>query len=158
MSDLLGVYLNDHLAGAAGGVALARRVAGSRTGSEGEQTQRLAQQIAEDRDSLIAIMSRLGVRRTFYKEPFAVIAERAGRWKSNGTVVRRSPLSDLVEYEMVALGITGKRAGWQALRELTPSRAGLDGAELDVLIQRAEEQLEVVRQLRLGAVGRALGG
>jgi hypothetical protein len=158
MSDLLSIYLNDHLAGAGGGVALARRVAGSRTGEEGEQTRRLAQQIGEDRDSLIAIMNRLGLRRTFYKEPFAVIAERAGRWKSNGTFVRRSPLSDIVEYEMLALGITGKRAGWQSLRELTPSRPGLDGAELDVLIQRADEQLEVVQQLRLAAVGRSLGG
>ncbi len=158
MSDLLGIYLNDHLAGAAGGVALARRVAGSRTGSVGEQTERLAQQIAEDRDSLVAIIARLGLRRTFYKEPFAVVAERVGRFKSNGTVVRRSPLSDIVEYEMLALGITGKRAGWQALRELAPSRAGLDSAELDVLIERAEEQLELVQQLRLAAVGSTLGG
>jgi hypothetical protein len=158
MSELLGIYLNDHLAGAAGGVALARRVAGSRTGSAGEQTRRLAQQIAEDRDSLVAIIARLGLRRTFYKEPFAVIAERAGRLKANGALVRRSPLSDVVEYEMLALGITGKRAGWQALRELATSRTELDADALDVLIQRAEEQLEVVQRLRIAAVGQALGG
>ncbi len=157
-SDLLGIYLNDHLAGAAGGVALARRVAGSRTGSEGEQTRRLAQEIAEDRDSLIAIMGRLGVRRTFYKEPFAVLAERAGRWKTNGSVLRRSPLSDVVEYEMLTLGITGKHSGWLSLRELAPGRAELDVAELDVLIQRAEAQLELVQRLRIAAVGRGLGG
>jgi len=32
--DLLGIYLNDHLAGATGGAELARRVAGSMRGHE----------------------------------------------------------------------------------------------------------------------------
>lgn len=46
------VYLNDHLAGAAGGVRLARRLAGRLDGDQRRDAQRLAHEIAEDRDRL----------------------------------------------------------------------------------------------------------
>lgn len=155
MSDLLAIYLNDHLAASAGGVALARRVAGSRSGAAADATRRLEQQMAEDRDALASIAERLGVRRTFYKEPFAVIAERLGRLKPNGALIRRSPLSDVVEYEGLALAIDAKRTVWRTLRDLATTRSELDAAELDALIVRADEQAEQVESLHGGATREA---
>jgi hypothetical protein len=146
MSDLLAIYLNDHLAASAGGVALARRVAGSRSGPTADAMRRLEQQLTEDRDALVSIAQRLGVRRTFYKEPVAVVAERLGRLKPNGAVVRRSPLSDVVEYEGLALAIDANRAVWRTLRGLTATRSELDAAELDALIARVGEQAEQVER------------
>lgn len=154
--DLLGIYLNDHLAAAAGGVALARRTADAHRGTDAEaDTERLAREIAEDRDSLTGLMRRLGVRRTYYKEPFALVAERVGRLKSNGAVVRRSPLSSVVEYEALTLAITGKRAGWISLREVAP--AAITQGELDALVARADAQLDLVEALRRAAVRTTFG-
>jgi hypothetical protein len=150
---LLEIYLNDHLAGSAGGVALARRVAGSHRASPEVQT--LADEIADDREALLAIVRHLGLRRTRYKEPVAVVAERVGRFKPNGSLVHRSPMSDVVEFEALALAVTGKRAGWRTLRGLADDRVDLDPSELDRLIARADSQLEVIERLRAAAAQRA---
>jgi hypothetical protein len=145
----LEIYLNDHLAGSAGGVALAQRVARSHRSSA--ELQSLADEIAEDREALLAIVHRLGLRRTRYKEPVAVVAERVGRLKPNGSLVRRSPMSDVVEFEALALAVTGKRAAWRTLRRLADERADLDEVELDGLIATADNQLEVIERLRVNA-------
>jgi len=155
MSDLLAIYLNDHLAGSAGGVALARRVAGSRTGATADTARQLAQHMAQDRETLASIAQRLGVHRTYYKEPFALVAERLGRLKPNGALIRRSPLSDVVEYEALALAINAKRAVWRTLRELEATRSELDAADLDALMARADDQAEQVERLRIGAARQA---
>jgi hypothetical protein len=59
---LLGIYLNDHFAGATAGTQLARRVAGSHQDSpEGHALRRLATEIAEDRAALLDIMAALSI-------------------------------------------------------------------------------------------------
>jgi hypothetical protein len=58
--DLLGIYLNDHLAGATGGLELARRVAGSHHDPAQRVTlQRLAADITQDRRALLDLMTVL---------------------------------------------------------------------------------------------------
>jgi hypothetical protein len=156
--ELLGVYLNDHLAGAAAGVALADRLAGGhRDTAAAAELKQFAADVRADRESLIAIMGEVGVSRTHYKEPVAVLAERLGRFKPNGSLLARSPLSSVVELETMALGVTGKRAGWRTLRELSGSEPRLDAARLDELIARAEQQLTLLERLRVRAVAEGLG-
>lgn len=146
---LLGIYLNDHLTGAVGGVALARRAAGSHRGTPaGDELARLAHEIEEDQDALLEIMRALGIRRTRYKEPFALVAERLGRLKLNGSLLQRSPLSSVVELEGMKLGVAGKLSGWLMLRRLAGLDAALDAAKLDELITRAERQHDALEQLR----------
>jgi hypothetical protein len=155
MPDLLAIYVNDHLAAAAGESALARRVAGSRSGAVADDARRLAAEVSDDRDALVAIARRLGVRRTVYKESFALAAERLGRFKPNGAVIRRSTLSDVVEYEALAVAITAKRRLWQTLRRLAETRTGLDAAELEELIRSADGQLDTIERLHGSAVAEA---
>jgi hypothetical protein len=156
--ELLGVYLNDHLAGAAAGVGLAGRLAGSHRGTAAAaDLDQLAAEVREDRNSLIAIMNEVGVDRRHYKEPVAVLAERLGRFKPNGSLLARSPLSSVVELEAMALGVTGKRAGWRTLRELSGSEPRLDAGRLDELIARADRQLALLERLRVRAVAEGLG-
>src|SRR5436305_124807 len=115
--DRLAIYLNDHLAGATAGVELARRSAGSnRTTSYGPVLDTLANEIEADRKTLMEIMRRLSVRPDRLKIVVSWGAEKAGRLKLNGEILRYSPLSRLEELEALTLGVQGKLALWQALR------------------------------------------
>ncbi|MFC4036133.1 hypothetical protein ACFO3J_32480 [Streptomyces polygonati] len=58
----LGIYLNDHLAGATFGVGTARRIAHQhRRSGGGADLERIAEEIAQDRQTLLAIMGSVGV-------------------------------------------------------------------------------------------------
>jgi hypothetical protein len=61
--SMLGIYLNDHLAGATAGTELAHRTARShRDGKNGGTFRRLAAEIGQDRAALLDIMAALGLR------------------------------------------------------------------------------------------------
>jgi hypothetical protein len=155
-TDLLGIYLNDHLAGATGGVELARRMADARpTGVDAAQLRRLAGDVAEDRASLIAVMQRLGVTVDQFKVALGWIGEKLGRLKLNGYLFGRSPLSTVIELEAMRLGVEGKAAGWRTLRTRADQDDRLDAAELDRLIERASGQIELLEALRVAAVQQA---
>jgi hypothetical protein len=156
--DLLGVYLNDHLAGATIGVGLARRmVASAKPGSERATVLgRLATEITDDRSALLRIMAALGIRVRGYKVFAAWTAEKAGRLKLNGYLLTRSPLSDLEEIEFLQLGVEGKAAGWRTLRHLADWDSRLGAGRLDELIARADRQASVLESLRSSTVERVL--
>ncbi len=156
--NLLGIYLNDHLAGATAGVELARRVAGTRLGLPGESVlPQLATEIAADRDALLDMMTALQVPVRGYKVRAGWIAEKAGRLKLNGYLLGRSPLSNLEELEMMRLGVEGKAAGWRTLRTLAEADERLDPGELDELISRAGRQADLLEDLRVRAAGKITG-
>lgn len=151
--ELLGIYLNDHLAGAAAGVALAQRVADSHSETAAaDDLSWLSEQVVQDRETLIRLMAQLNLGRSRYKEPVARLAEKAGRLKPNGHLLGRSPLSSVVELEGMRLGIEGKAAAWRTLRTLASADSRLDPAMLDHLIERADEQLARLEQLTIRAV------
>jgi hypothetical protein len=155
---LLAIYLNDHLAGATAGRELVRRAASSNRGSSyGPFLEDLAVQIEEDRESLLEIMRALGVGIDRLKLIGGWAAEKAGRLKLNGRLRGYSPLSRVVELEMLALGVHGKLALWLALRELEAGEPRLADSDLANLIQRAELQREGLEAHRLRAVAEALG-
>ena len=146
---LLGIYLNDHLAGATVGVELAKRTANANRGTEfGGPLQQLASEIDEDRSALRRIMDRLGVRADPVKTTLAWGAEKAGRLKLNGQLRGYSPLSRVVEVEGLISGVNGKLSLWQALQVTAPSEPRLDAAELASLEQRAEDQARRLHELR----------
>ena len=150
---LLGLYLNDHLAGATAGTQLATRLA--RTG--GPSLAGFADEIREDRDALLAVMATLDVPVRRYKEVLGWVAEKAGRLKLNGRVLSRSPLSRVVELEAMLLGIEGKAALWRTLRARAAADSRLDVGRFDILIGRAREQAELVEGLRAGAAVTVMG-
>ena len=92
----------------------------------------------EDLRTLRGLLRSLGVR----PDPLSSLAlragERVGRLKPNGRLVRRSPLSDLVEVEAGLDALHAKAAGWAALRAVP----GLDApVPLDDLERRAQGQV-----------------
>jgi hypothetical protein len=155
-SDLLAIYLNDHLAGATGGLELVRRSLGANRGTAFEAPlERLATEIGEDRDALLHVMDRLGVARDPLKQWAGWAAEKAGRLKRNGRLVGYSPLSRVLELEVLALGIEGKRALWRALDEVASGDARLDDVDLAALLRRADAQRRLVERQRVRAAALA---
>ena len=154
MSSLLAIYLRDHHAAGVAGARVAPRVATVVERDSGtEDLGRVASEIKQDLIALEGIMRRLGVEPDRVKDSFSRIAERLGRLKLNGRLLRRSPLSDLLELETLVVGITGKQALWVSLREI-PS---IEFEELDQLSERAQEQKRVVENARVAAAKRSFG-
>jgi hypothetical protein len=138
---LLTIYLNDHLAGATAGSALARRALENNRGTElGTVLERVAREIEEDRLDLLRIMRLLDVEPGTLKRAVAVAAERIGRLKFNGRLTGYSPLSRVVEIEGLIMGIEGKKNLWLNLRDGAELGERLGGVDLDRLIERAERQ------------------
>ena len=156
-AGMLGIYLNDHLAGATAGTELAHRMARSHGGDEdGGTLRRLAAEVGQDRTALLDLMAALGIKVRRYKVGAAWIGEKAGRLKFNGRLFARSPLSDLEELEILRLGVEGKAAGWRTLRALAGSDPRLDPARLDELIARARRQADVLEDLRVAAASQVV--
>jgi hypothetical protein len=157
-TDLLTIYLNDHLGGATFGSALARRCAASNEGTEfGAPLRRLSSQIQEDREALISIVARLRRPRDPVKVTGGWLAERIGRFKPNGRLVGYSPLSRLLELEALEGGVEAKLALWRSLRASLPQQAGLDQGDIDRLIDRAQRQRRELARLQTRAAELAFG-
>jgi hypothetical protein len=150
-SDYLAIYLNDHLAGATVGCELAKRTAGANKDTEfGPFLERIRDEIEEDRATLEEVMDTLGVGKDKVKTAFAFTGEKLGRLKLNGQFRGYSPLSRVVEFEGLALGVTGKEALWKALALIQDER--LAGFDFTALADRAERQQEELESQRLKAV------
>jgi hypothetical protein len=142
---LLRIYLQDHHAASAGGVALARRALGPQ--------HPVAKQIARDREALERVMRQLSIAPSAVKVGVVRVAERAGRLKLNGTLLRRSPLSRVVELETLVVGVRGKEALWTALQK---AEVRLED-DLEALVESAKAQAAELEALRLRAAARAFG-
>jgi hypothetical protein len=155
-SKYLATYLNDHLAGSTAGLSLVRRAASENQGSElGAFLSELSEEIAADRETLKEIMGALGVDPDHMKIVAARTFELVGRLKPNAQLRGYSPLSPLVELEMLKLGIQGKLAMWRALGEVAGTPP-LDAERLNDLAARAERQAADVEARRLEVAREAL--
>jgi len=151
----LTVYLQDHLAGATGGLELARRARDSHEGSPlGEFLCVLAEEIEEDRASLEEIMRFLEIGEDRLKVAGAWAGEKLGRLKLNGEILQSSPLSSIIELEGLYLGICGKLSLWRNLQRALGER--LERFDLTCLIERAERQRDGVEQQRLAIAAEVL--
>ena len=144
--ELLAIYLHDHRAGAAAGLQLVRRC--RRNAGSGELAATLAwleTEIDEDRRTLDSIMDGLDIKQSPLKTGLSVVAERAGRFKLNGHLWKRSPLSNLLELEALAAAVYTKRNLWQSLAAVAERSIAGDSQQLGELTDRATAQLERVQ-------------
>ncbi|HEX5712878.1 MAG TPA: hypothetical protein VFX85_06155 [Solirubrobacterales bacterium] len=148
-SQLLAIYMNDHLAGSAAGVEMARRTRDANAGTEfGEPLATLCREIEADRENLESLMGELGVSRSRLKPALGWIAEKLGRVKLNGQLHGYSPLSRVVELEGLVLGSTGRIRLWRLLAELVGEQTS---ADLPLMIAGAEDQRGRLEALQLRA-------
>lgn len=147
--DLLTVYLNDHLAASTAGVELVRRAAEQHDGDRGQEMARLAGDIEADREAFRGLMGRLGVSESAVKTAAGWVGEKLGRLKTNGHLVTRSPLSDVLELEALRAGTAARIAGLQVLRAVAVKDTRLTEEELETLLERAEDQATRLYRLHL---------
>jgi hypothetical protein len=158
-NKLLGIYLNDHLAGSTTGLELARRAASQNKDSRfGEFLENLVAEIVQDRESLLHLMHRLGIGKDSLKVVVGWAGEKAGRLKMNGRLLGYSPLSRLVELEGLTIGVRGKLSLWECLKAVADLDPVLAEFELDTLIARADAQLAGLKHERIAAAELALTG
>ena len=154
---LLRIYLQDHLAGSTGGIELARRMRSANEGTTyGDPLAKLTDEIEADRRALEGIMEDLGFGADRAKNIAFWVGEKAGRLKLNGQLTGYSPLSRLTELEGLIAGINAKLSLWRSLLEVAPSQPRLDQERLQRLLERGEEQLKTVEELRTRAARDAL--
>jgi hypothetical protein len=157
--DLLGVYCNDHLAAATGGIELVSRMLGQHKGTAYEpRLEELLDELREERGVLASSMAALGLPIRQYKQVASWIGEKLSRAKLNGYLLSRSPLSDLVEFEFIATAVLAKRAGFESLRALAAVDSRLDGDALEKMIAQADKQHDWLADVRREVAGRVFGG
>jgi hypothetical protein len=139
---LVGVYLNDHLAGSVAGSRRFELTAETlRRTPVGPRIAEIAREVAEEREELRDIIVQLdAATQNVAKQALAWTGERLARLKASPRQVRRSPMRTLLEVELLRSALVGKLGVWQVLEDLG------DGLGLDVPRMR-ELRLRTVRQI-----------
>jgi hypothetical protein len=141
---LLGLYLSDHLTGSTAGVSRLERMAKDFTDTPvHSELAGLAADIGRERELLRQLIHDLDVRQRPHRQAAAWLAERAGRLKLNGRVLSRSPMTLVLESELMRAAILGKIGGWQTLEELAPE-LGLEKSTFTRLITEGQAQIDIM--------------
>jgi hypothetical protein len=156
---LLRIFMQDHLAASTAGLELARRAYGANKGTTyGDALSRVADEIEEDRRALAEMLTDLGFKPDRVKILGAWTGEKVGRLKLNGQLKGYSPLSRVEELEALIAGINAKLSLWRIVLEVAKEEPRLDADRIQRLIERGEEQLETVEDLRTRAARAAFLG
>lgn len=156
MPDPFVILLRNHQAGGRAALDLfGRAVRGQRARPWADQLVRLRVEAREDLDFNESVMRRLGVSSSPLQVAALRLGERVGRLKPNGQLVRRAPLSDVIELEGLIATVHVKVAGWQAAQvsgRLEPEEL----AELERLLDRGRTQAERLTAIHRDAAAAAL--
>jgi hypothetical protein len=153
MSDSLGTYLRDHLAGAAYAIELLEFMRDQHKNDElGPFAAQLLVEIEEDRDILRQLAERVGAGGTTIKELTAWLGEKLSRMKLG----HDGDLATFEGLEFLTVGIHGKWVLWCALAAVAPGDPRLEGLDFAALAARAQSQHDRVDERRLEAARAAL--
>ncbi len=148
--SLLAIHLQDQLAGSTAAVELSSRAARTHAGTDlGDALAALTLEAANDRQALVDLMALLDVGPDRVKTAAAWLGEKLGRLKLNGSLLRRSPLSDVVELDAMRMAVEWKGAGWRLLQALAASDSRLAQVDLDALVVGATDQAARIETLRI---------
>ena len=152
---LLGIYLNGHLAGDTGGLELARRAAPSYRGPNWREARAFCCRCGH---RPYCAAEHDGTARPAGQAVQGLCSmggREGGRLKLNGSLWSRSPLSGVVELEILRLDVEGKAAAWRTLRARAERDTRLDKEQLNELLSRAARLSEALEELRATAASRA---
>ncbi|KQY59808.1 hypothetical protein ASD11_09785 [Aeromicrobium sp. Root495] len=151
--DLLKHYVRLHLTAMSAGIDLF----GRSEGIEDEEARKLAtdvrHQLVEQREALRLVARRIGASEPRLPALAARAGERLGRLKPNGSLVHRTPLTDVVDLEAMHDVACGLVAGWSALQEVDDPRVDRD--KVRRLLAQGQDQVERLRDVHRTAARRA---
>lgn len=153
--DLLGLYISDHLTGATAGAERIERMAADFTDTPVfAALSELADQIRREHAFIQRLLEQLGLKRRPIAEAIAWTGERLGRLKGNGAVLNRSPMTMVLETELMRSAVIGKLGMWQTLAD-NAEGLGLETSQFAELSENALHQLSVLDAIHEYARGRA---
>jgi len=151
VSDALSAYLNDHIAGAAAGIQLAKRIStGTKDAELSALLDRFAKEFQEDYDTVERIMISKEITRDRAKQGIALAGEWLARLKHVAPILRSGSetLVALEDLELLSLGIEGRTMLLRGLQRISAS-IPLEGVDLATLEERARRQREELEPFRL---------
>lgn len=153
--DLLNLYLSDHLTGATAGASRIAHMADNFVDTPVyPKLSVLAAEVRAERTFLKNLIKDLGMKQMPYRQAVAWAGEHASRLKSNGKILSRSPMTMLLETELMRSAVQGKAGVWQTLQENAPA-LGLDPEVFAQLIEAFQKQLEALDEIHAYARKRA---
>jgi hypothetical protein len=148
MSNPLGTYLNDHLAGAAHAIDLVEFMRDRYEGEEiGQFAAWLLTDIESDREVLRELTERTDAGVSQVKELAGWLGEKVSRLKLRHDANDGLGLFEALEF--LEVGIHGKLELWRALAVVAPTNPRLSGVDFEHLVNRAEKQRAEVERKRL---------
>ncbi|MGQ0575226.1 MAG: hypothetical protein ACT4RN_13615 [Pseudonocardia sp.] len=158
-ADPLGIYLNDHLAGANTGVEMARKLQDEVAGGPDEAVLGpVGDEIAADVETLRRLMARLDIGANPVKQATGWIAEKVHRLGVATNARHGRDLARMLAAESLSLGVEGKLGLWLVLIELAPGEPRLAEVDLAALAERARDQRRRIEAVRSAAARRAFAG
>ena len=152
---LLGLYLSDHLTGATAGAERMERMSAAYIDTPVyARLSETAEQLRLERTFLRNLIHDLGFRQRGYRQAVAWVAERFGRLKGNGRVLSRSPMTLVLETELMRSAVAGKLGLWQTL-EANAGELSLDPEVFADLATGAQDQASVLQEVHEYARERA---
>lgn len=146
--QLLHIYLNDHRTGAVVAHGLAERARGSNTGNEfGDYLDDFVPALENDIDQLDAVFDQCGVSTDHIKLGAARLGAELGRLKLNGRVTDYSPLSRVIEFEALTVGVLAKGKLWKTIAALPSDHPAASAVDATKLVHRAETQARELGEL-----------
>jgi hypothetical protein len=156
--QLLHIYLNDHRTVAVIAHALAMRSRGANTGNEfGEFLEGFVPLLEDDIDQLDAVFDRCEISKDLLKLGAARLGVELGRLKLNGRVTDYSPLSRVIEFEALSLGVLGKQKLWATIAALPSDHPAASAIDTSQLIERGETHAQRLQELSHRAAAIAFG-
>lgn len=150
-------HVHVHIAGLAAGIDLfGRSAAGMLDPAVGDLVRDLRAELFEERRQLRRMANGLGVGESSLLTGAARVGERIGRLKPNESLLRRTPLTDLVELEAMRLVVATKRAGWEALQAVAGRHEALDAEELRGLVEQTNEQERLLAEAHVRTASHVL--
>ncbi|MGC5583583.1 hypothetical protein [Ornithinimicrobium sp. W1665] len=141
-TSVLELYINDHLAGASGGRDRAHRMVEDHADLPiTADLAEFARELDEEWERVDRLIKELGLDTLRYRQLAASLGEKLGRLKLNRRLTRRSPMTPLLETELMRGAVNAKRGLWQVMEELAP-RLQMDPTEWHELDAQAAAQSE----------------
>jgi hypothetical protein len=145
-------YLREHLSGSDVAIRVVRRLVSTDKGAADRALfQRLAQEFAEDRAVVRAVLNELGASGRSIKRAVGVASGTVLSVTAGG---EPGDLSLLRTLEALSIGVQGKRCLWRALQRLHPVPSAVHGMDFVELEAKALRQWEAIEERRRDLVAR----